>query len=185
MATEMKIDNNNEDEDAEVEVGLDFGDEPRTIKLETRGKVFEVDEKFARISKVFAAALEGEPDAESLDVPPSVSTEMMRLVVKYMEHHKGEEAPALKPPLRTTNLADVCEDKWDAEFMDEVDAMGDDNAPLYNLTMAANCLDIPALLHLCAAKVAAKAKGKTPEEIAEILKVPDSIACEPVEEKSE
>lgn len=40
-----------------------------------------------------------------------------------------------------------------------------DNDTLYNLTLAANFLDIKPLLDLCCARIASFIKNKTPEEI--------------------
>lgn len=43
--------------------------------------------------------------------------------------------------------------------------MGTDNDTLYNLTLAANYLDIPPLLDLCSARIASFIKDKTVEQI--------------------
>lgn len=42
---------------------------------------------------------------------------------------------------------------------------GLDKESFYNLTLAANYMDIKPLLDLCCAKIASLIKGKTPEEI--------------------
>lgn len=47
--------------------------------------------------------------------------------------------------------------------MDFINGMDKDT--FYNLTLAANYMDIKPLLDLCCAKIASLIKGKTPEEI--------------------
>jgi hypothetical protein len=57
--------------------------------------------------------------------------------------------------------------KWDALFIDDVDAKC--RQSLYDLTLTANCLGVDSLLHLCCAKVACLIKGQPLEKIKEIL----------------
>ena len=53
-------------------------------------------------------------------------------------------------------MKDVCKDPFDADFIDRI---GDNRQALYDLILAANYMDIKALLHLGCAKVASLIKG--------------------------
>ncbi len=55
------------------------------------------------------------------------------------------------------------------------------NEELYNLTLAANSMNIQPLLDLCCARIASFSKGKTPEEIRTNL----GIVCDMTEEEVE
>lgn len=127
------------------------------------------DRNFAMTSKMVRTALENETEKEiSSEMPvPGVTANIMTYVVQYMEHHKGKAMPIIEKPLRSKVMADVCSDKWDAKFIDDVDAANRQN--LYDLILAANYLDIKCLLHLGCAKVASLIKGQPLEKIKEIL----------------
>lgn len=151
----------------EVE-GLDapvFG----TIKLISKdNQTFEVDKKCAFISKLVKTSLENDDSASELNIP-GVEGPILELVVKYMEYHKGTEPPVVEKPLRSKVMADNCKDRWDAEYIDALSS--DDNQRLYQLILAANYMDIKALLHLGCAKVASLIKGMPLERIKTILAV--------------
>jgi len=95
-----------------------------------------------------------------------VKGDILALVVEYMNHHSGTEPPIVEKPLRSKVLKDVVKDPWDAEFMDKI---GEDRQKLYDITLAANYLNINALMHLGCAKVASLIKGQPLEKIREIL----------------
>jgi len=97
---------------------------------------------------------------------PSVKGEVLAIVVQYMEHHKGTEPPIVEKPLRSKIMKDVVKDPWDAELLDKI---GENRQLLYDLTLAANYLDIKSLMHLGCAKVASLIKGQPLEKIRDIL----------------
>ncbi len=49
-----------------------------------------------------------------------------------MQHHKGVEPPIIEKPIRSRVMKELCEDQWDADF---IDTIGDDRALLYDLIM--------------------------------------------------
>lgn len=126
---------------------------------------FEVKRKSACISKLVNASLDSEEGATELPIP-SVSSEILGLIVEYMNHHEGTEPPIIEKPLRYKNMVDVCRDNWDAVFIDRI---GEDRQQLYDLILAANYMDIKSLLHLGCAKVASLIKGEPLEKIKDIL----------------
>jgi len=78
-----------------------------------------------------------------------------------MTHHAGVEPPIIEKPLRSKLMKDVCKDKWDAEFIDNI---GNNRQQLYDLILAANYMDVKSLLHLGCAKVASLIKGQPLEK---------------------
>jgi len=120
--------------------------------------------KNAFISVIVKTAAENDAAASELEV--DVKGDILALVVEYMNHHSGTEPPIVEKPLRSKVLKDVVKDPWDAEFMDKI---GEDRQKLYDITLAANYLNINALMHLGCAKVASLIKGQPLEKIREIL----------------
>ena len=61
---------------------------------------------------------------------------------------------------------------WDKKFIERFVDQPSFHAPLHDLIMAANFLDVKLLLDLCCQKVADLIKGKTPEEIVAEFNLP-------------
>lgn len=141
-------------------------EEDGSLKIVSKdNQEFEVPMKDAFISKLIKTSIDAEPNCASLPIP-GVSGEILKLIIEYMEHHKGTEPPIVEKPLRSNKMPDVCKDKWDGEWIDKV---GDNRQTLYDLILAANYMDIKSLLHLGCAKVASLIKGKPLEQVKSIL----------------
>jgi S-phase kinase-associated protein 1 len=164
-------------------VGLDVGNDTGPLKLVAKdGKTsFEVDKKHAFVSNLVKTSLENDTSASSLDIP-GVSGPILEKVVEYINHHKGTEPPIIEKPLRSKVLKDVCQDKWDAEYIDKI---GENRQNLYDLILAANYMDIKSLLHLGCAKVASLIKGQPLEKIKEILDPKGGSSSSTTEKKEE
>jgi len=136
------------------------------LKLTSKDNMpYKVERKHAFISNLIKTGLENDDKAEEFPVP-GVTGAILAQVVEYMKHHKGTEPPIIEKPLRSKVMRDVCQDKWDAEFIDRI---GETRQVLYDLILAANYMDIKGLLHLGCAKVASLIKGQPLEKIKEIL----------------
>jgi len=85
-------------------------------------------------------------------------------VCRYLRHHNGLEPAEIAKPIRSVKMEKIVEDAWDATFINSFD-----KRDIFKLTLAANYMDIKSLLHLTCAKVATMIKGKSPEEIKQIL----------------
>jgi len=168
MASEKKDDSKDKKDDKPAESALSLDDSSLTgnLKLTSKDKKdFEVSKKNAFISNLVKTSLD--TDASATEVPiPGVKSDILALVVEYMNHHNGTEPAIIEKPLRSKVMKDVCKDAWDATFIDNI---GDDRQKLYDLILAANYLDIKGLLHLGCAKVASLIKGQPLEKIKEIL----------------
>jgi len=149
------------------DLSLDDDDASGTLKLISMDqKEFEVERKSAYISKLVKTSVENDSTASEVPIP-SAKSEVLELVVTYMNHHKGAEPPIIEKPLRSKTMKDVC-NAWDADFIDKI---GENRQQLYDLILAANYMDIKSLLHLGCAKVASLIKGQPLEKIRDILAV--------------
>jgi len=146
--------------------GLDApADTTGPIKLVSNDqKEFTLKKQFAYISVVVKTS--AEQDSTVTDLPLNVKGDILALIVDYMNHHEGTEPPIVEKPLRSKVMKDVVKDVWDADFIDRI---GENRQQLYDLVLAANYLDIKALMHLGCAKVASLIKGQPLEKIREIL----------------
>ena len=128
---------------------------------------FEISQKAGSLSKLIKNSIEGENVDLSVNIPiPNVEGAILKLVVDFLKYHDGEYTHVIEKPLKSKNMKEVCEDEWDANFIDNV---GEDRKTLYDLIMAANYMDIHGLLHLGGAKVASFIKGEPLENIKNVL----------------
>jgi hypothetical protein len=135
------------------------------------GKDFSLEKRYAMISGVVCTALDG--DSTATEVPMiNIESRELKLIVEYMNHHKGKEPPIVAKPLKSKIMAEVVNDPWDATFIDSVntDTKDPENVQdIKRLLMAVNWASIHSLLHLCSAKVASVIKGKPLEKMKKIL----------------
>lgn len=137
-----------------------------TIIVECKdGTKLTVERKYTVISVLMKTALINDPEA-TVYPAPCIKGNIMALIIEYMNHHQGLEPPIIEKPLRDKKMEKVCQDKWDADFIDRV---GMSKPVLRRLILAANYLDMRVLLHLGGAKVASMIKGLTPEKVKEVM----------------
>jgi len=157
-------------ENKEEEVGgLDDNDSDGEIVLVSKPgdgeKKVTLPKKHAFISVLVKTSIENDQAAKEVPLP-GVEGPILGEVVRYMEHHKGVEPPIVEKPLRSKVMKEVCQDGWDADYIDQI---GEDRQKLYDVILAANYMDIKSLLHLGCAKVASLIKGQPLEKIKDIL----------------
>ena len=144
--------------------------EPTVTLVSQEGTPFSVDRKVAEMSVLVQSMLEGDMSTDEDDelehpaqaqeqIPlPNVTAPVLEKVLAFCRHHRDAPMADIEKPLRSENMHEVVE-AWDADFIDM------EQNSLFDLILAANYMDIPALLDLGTAKVASMIKGKTPEEI--------------------
>jgi S-phase kinase-associated protein 1 len=109
-------------------------------------------------------ALSMEFTAEEVPIPGVVGR-ILLFIAKYLGHYEGKVGDTVAKPLRSKVMKEVT-NAFDAEF---IDTIGESRQDLYDLILAANYLEIKALLHLGCAKVASLIKGQPLEKIKDIL----------------
>jgi len=131
------------------------------IRLATSdNQVVEVDRDVAERSMLIKNLLTDIPyDDSSEAIPiPNVTEAVLRKVIEWCEHHKNDP-PATDDDdsdnrKKVTDISD-----WDQKYM------AVDQELLFEIILAANYLDIKALLDVGCKTVANMIKGKSPEEI--------------------
>ncbi|KAH9256640.1 hypothetical protein BASA81_005144 [Batrachochytrium salamandrivorans] len=107
-------------------------------------------------SGLVSSMVSGSEDVGVLDIPLlQVESHVATKVAEFLTHHElqpYEFIPKPLPRLSFVSMHDLCRDKWDAQFADQLQV---DNL-LYDVMLAANFLDIPTLLDLCVVKLAAE-----------------------------
>jgi len=150
------------------------------IKLKSNDdEIFDVDIEIAKASMTIKTMLEDLGMDENDDEPvplPNVSASILKMVIKWATHHKDdppapEEEEEDKRDKRTDNI-----EPWDQEFLKV------DQQTLFDLILAANYLDIKALLDTCCKTVANMIKGKTPEELRKIFNIKNDLTPEEEEQ---
>jgi S-phase kinase-associated protein 1 len=139
------------------------GDQITLVSSGDNPERFKIKRDFARQSKLVANILEGDSDATEIQVK-QVDGQTLQLIVKYLKHHRGKEPAEIAKPIRSVKMEKIVEDTWDAEYINALPKRS-----LFQLILGANYMDCKSLLHLGCAKVATMIKGKSPEEIKQIL----------------
>eukprot|EP00543_Licmophora_paradoxa_P014650 CAMPEP_0202457926 /NCGR_PEP_ID=MMETSP1360-20130828/17721_1 /ASSEMBLY_ACC=CAM_ASM_000848 /TAXON_ID=515479 /ORGANISM="Licmophora paradoxa, Strain CCMP2313" /LENGTH=167 /DNA_ID=CAMNT_0049078155 /DNA_START=27 /DNA_END=530 /DNA_ORIENTATION=+ len=145
-----------------------------TVNLVSKeGDSFEVPVVVAKMSELVKSMMDEDADDEDVtEIPlPNVKAAVLQKVIEFCEHHKKEPMTEIEKPLKSQNMADVVQ-KWFADYVDV------EQAVLFELILAANYMDIKALLDLTCATVAAMIKGKTPEEIRTTFNITNDFSPE-------
>ena len=93
-----------------------------------------------------------------------VNKDTMQLVVKYLKHHNGQKPKEIAKPIRSTDMEEILDDKWDANFINSMN-----KKTIFLVILASDHLGINSLQHLACAKIAAIIKGTNPEELKRML----------------
>jgi len=152
------------------------------LKLDD-GEVFDIPVHIAKMSNFLCNMMVDCSDmmSEADDGIPlhDITSKMMKMVISYLEYHHAN--PTVKKDDDAADDDDEDDDEkrrlddiipWDQKFCEI------DNATLRELAMAANYLDIKSLLHLACKSIAIRLKGKTVDEMREILGEPDDLTPE-------
>jgi len=107
---------------------------------------------------------------ESIPIP-NVNEAVLKKVIEWCEQHKGDPPAAADDDSdsrkKTTDI-----DEWDQKFMQV------DQEMLFEIILAANYLDIKALLDVGCKTVANMIKGKSPEEIRKTFNIQNDFTPE-------
>ena len=104
-----------------------------------------------------------------------VSEAVLRKVLEWCEHHKKDPAPEKDEDADTRKKTTDIEE-WDQKFMQV------DQEMLFEIILAANYMDIKALLDVGCKTVANMIKGKSPEEIRKTFNIQNDFTPEEEEQ---
>ncbi|KAK3169425.1 hypothetical protein OEA41_008808 [Lepraria neglecta] len=102
---------------------------------------------------------------------PNVNEAVLNKVIEWCVHHKGDP-PAANDDDADTRKKTTDIDEWDQKFMQV------DQEMLFEIILAANYLDIKALLDVGCKTVANMIKGKSPEEIRKTFNIQNDFTPE-------
>eukprot|EP01084_Bolivina_argentea_P085692 154896_1 len=126
---------------------------------------FLVSHNALKLCNLYTSIVAGTIDSKLNTFPvKKVKNDILGFVCKYLGHHNGIKPEEIAKPIRSVKMERICADKWDANYINKLN-----KKRLFQLILAANYMDIPSLLHLGCAKIATLIKGKSPEEIKNIL----------------
>lgn len=134
---------------------------------------FSVDKEVAERSVLIKNMLEDIGESDQPIPLPNVTANVMKKVLEYCEHHRGEPLPSSDAEnaddvrKRTTDISE-----WDQKFITV------DQEMLFEIILAANYLDIKPLLDVGCKTVANMIKGKTPEEIRKLFNIVNDFTPE-------
>jgi len=116
-------------------------------------ELFEVSTAVASQSVLVRELADEMVVGEQEEIPlPNVSSEMLAKVIEFCEHNLEEPLEDFEKPLVSSNLEDFIS-TWYVSFVDM------DQKKVFELIAAANYMDVPQLLDLACAKVAADLKA--------------------------
>ncbi|KAL2156263.1 hypothetical protein VTH82DRAFT_1008 [Thermothelomyces myriococcoides] len=150
----------------------------KVILASNEGSHIEVDRVVAERSMLIKNLIEDLGDEAIANSPipiPNVNDPVLRKVVEWCEHHRNDAIQSADDEndnrKKTTDI-----DEWDQKFMQV------DQEMLFEIILAANYLDIKALLDVGCKTVANMIKGKSPEEIRKTFNITNDFTPEEEEQ---
>ncbi|KAL6601671.1 hypothetical protein ACP70R_005979 [Stipagrostis hirtigluma subsp. patula] len=147
------------------------------------GEEFEVEEAVAMQSQTIKHLIEDGCVENGIPLP-NVNGRILSKVIEFCKKHvqahgdaaAGGDAAAAEPTAALNKASEEELKAFDAEFVKV------EQATLFDLILAANYLNIKALLDLTCQTVADMIKGKTPEEIRKTFNIKNDFTPEEEEE---
>jgi len=149
------------------------GEDAKTVTLTTSdNQSLKVDREVAERSILIKNLLEdlGADGAEEIPIP-NVNEAVMKKVLEWCEHHR-KDPPASQDDDSDSRKKSTDIDEWDQKFMQV------DQEMLFEIILAANYLDIKALLDVGCKTVANMIKGKSPDEIRKTFNIQNDFTPE-------
>lgn len=120
-----------------------------------------------RHSKFFSVALEDDTATEISINSEYISIYAFNKIMEYLSYHADDSVLFIPTyPAKSKDMINIVKDSWDATYIDEI---WTHPYKLYDVMVGATYLDISALIHLAACKVATVIKGHTCDDIPIIL----------------
>jgi len=158
--------NNNDDENSVVQLKSSEGG-VYVCKL--------VGARMSHVIRTMMSNIDINKDHEIVLGNDAVTNESLQKIIEWVEHHWDDPEP---DPDFETEVDRRSEElsHWDKQFIDVQDL-----GLLYDITIAANYLDIKGLVEVCGKHICGKIKGKSCEEVREILNITNDFTQEEVD----
>jgi len=140
--------------------------------------ILTVDRVVAERSMLIKNLIEdlGEDSVKSTAVPlPNVNDAVLRKIIEWCEKHRNDSIQSAEDENETRKKVTEI-DEWDQKFMQV------DQEMLFEIILAANYMDIKALLDVGCKTVANMIKGKSPEEIRKTFNITNDFTPEEEEQ---
>ena len=142
------------------------------VVLTCEGEKINVDVDVAEKSTILKNMIEDTGKDGEIPIP-NIRVSILRKVIVYCTHYRGQQSPGIPKPLPHKNLKEAGVPEWDCDYIN-LDNMDD----LIDLVVASNFLDIEGLLNLGCAKIASLIKGKNVEEIRDMFGIENDFTPE-------
>merc|ERR1719466_349187 len=78
------------------------------------GTKYTIDRDSAMMCNLVKSIIEGDSDAKTIEIK-KVSSDILKLIVDYLVHHKGKVPADIAKPIRSVKMEKIVEDEWDAK----------------------------------------------------------------------
>jgi S-phase kinase-associated protein 1 len=131
--------------------------------ITSNNETFDVPIDIIKISKLVKSLLDIDIDIDIDDIQeiplPNINSNILTKIIEFLKYYNTNPLKEIEKPLKSNNITDIVSDKWYADYINI------DNEIVFDITIAANYMDIQPLLDLGCAFIAASIKGKTAEEL--------------------
>eukprot|EP00752_Nemacystus_decipiens_P008490 g7587.t1 len=139
---------------------IEHQDGSNTVTLVSMdGDTFVVDAAAVVVSKLLDAMVDGPSAAKEIPLP-NMRSSVVAKVVEFCQHNRTEPMKKIPQPIPHGKAVSDYVQEWFSAF---VTGLGDEL--LFETLLAANYLDLPPLLELCAATIGLRMMNKTPDEV--------------------
>eukprot|EP00542_Grammatophora_oceanica_P017267 CAMPEP_0194048862 /NCGR_PEP_ID=MMETSP0009_2-20130614/28791_1 /TAXON_ID=210454 /ORGANISM="Grammatophora oceanica, Strain CCMP 410" /LENGTH=177 /DNA_ID=CAMNT_0038694869 /DNA_START=66 /DNA_END=599 /DNA_ORIENTATION=+ len=150
----------------------------QVILVSKENEKFSVPVTAAKLSKIVESTIDTNDDDEHedgktlMEIPmKKVSGAILYKVIEYCTHHQAEPMTEITTPLKSSRIEDMVQ-PWYAGFIRV------EHGILFELVAAANYMDIKPLLDLACLGVAVMIKGKSAEDLRNILNISEYVTPE-------
>lgn len=143
---------------------------PKVKLVSSEGEIIEVDQNVISKSVLIKGMIDDSGVEEEIPLP-NVKKSILEKVVAFCDYIQTNSPPEIEKPLKSASLGD-CTTPWYANFVEL------EQETLFELILAANYMDIKALLELSCAKVATVIKNKSVPEIRKYFSIENDFTPE-------
>ncbi|OUM66424.1 hypothetical protein PIROE2DRAFT_40807 [Piromyces sp. E2] len=140
-------------------------------------QVFTVDKEIAEKSVLLHNMLEDVGESDNVIPLPNVTGDILKKVIEYCEYHRNDPVET-EEELDDISRSNTGIGNWDMKYLEGIES----NEVLFDITLAANYMDIKPLLNLTCKHIANMIRGKKPEEIRAIFNIENDFTPEEEEQ---